>query len=244
MKLLLLICLFIYIRRITTYKIPDFIPDIIIKPGGRYGFYMSGICHYIKNHFDIKNKKILGVSAGAWSGLLMNIKKEHTNMLIRDILKKQSNKIHIIMNNIKNAFNQYPLTMFEIDNLYIATTNVSKREFSIHHDFLFMNEVTLCCESSSFIPGLTCKNLFNFYKHNLSLDGGFCFKKYLKKLDFLEKKPLIISHKMFGRHEKTKLYDNVIKKYPKNHSYYLYIKGYHDAKVNHAYFLDYLKELK
>jgi hypothetical protein len=74
----------------------------------------------------------------------------------------------------------------------------------------------------------------------LSLDGGILFKKFLKTQTH---NPLIISHKMFGRHGHTKVYHNVIKKFHKNNSYQLYIKGYHDAKVNHAYFLQYLKPL-
>jgi hypothetical protein len=248
MKIFILLFIIIYVRRLFNYKIDiDFKPDIIIKPGGRYGYYMCGICHYIKNHFDIRNKKILGFSAGAWSGLLLSIKKENMNLIISDFIQNKSDKINIIMKNTKNTFNRYPLSMYEIENLYIATTNLSKKELSIHHDFLSIEEVTRCCEASSFIPGITYKDMFYFYQNNLSLDGGILFKKFLKQIEKTEKtekyNPLIISHKMFGRHIHTKIYHNVIKKYDKNHSYYLYIKGYHDAKVNHDYFLQYLKPL-
>jgi hypothetical protein len=242
MKIFIVLFIIIYIRRLFNYKINiDFKPDIIIKPGGRYGYYMSGICHYIKNHFDIKNKKIVGFSAGAWCGLILSIKKKYMNMIISDFIQNTTtNKIDIMMKNIKKTFQKYPLSMYKIDNLYIGTTNVSKKELSIHHDFLSIEEVTRCCEASSFIPGITYKDMFYFYHNNLSLDGGILFKKFLKQQTH---NPLIISHKMFGRHKKSSIRDEIIKKYPTNHPYQLYIKGYHDAKVNHDYFLQFLKPL-
>jgi hypothetical protein len=190
MKIFILLFIIIYIRRLFNYKINlDFKPDIIIKPAGRYGYYMAGICHYIKNHFDIRNKKILGFSAGAWSGLILSIKKEHMNMIISDFIQNttDSDKINIMMKKIKNTFQKYPLSMYEIENLYIATTNLSKRELSVHHDFLSIEEITRCCEASSFIPGITYKDMFYFYQNNLSLDGGVLFKKFFKKIEKLEK---------------------------------------------------------
>jgi len=32
-------------------------PDIILSPGGLLGFYVLGICHFIKNNYDLSGKK-------------------------------------------------------------------------------------------------------------------------------------------------------------------------------------------
>jgi hypothetical protein len=63
------------------------IPDIVISPGGRYGMYALGICHYVKNNFNINDKKILGFSSGSWNGLFMCMKQKYLNNALRKAFK-------------------------------------------------------------------------------------------------------------------------------------------------------------
>ena len=53
--------------------------DIIIEPGGNYGFYTLGICHFIRNNYNIKNKKIIGFSSGSWNVIFLSIKNKIKN---------------------------------------------------------------------------------------------------------------------------------------------------------------------
>ena len=59
---------------------------INIYPGGLHGFYMMGICKYIKNHYNLNNCKFYGASAGSWNGLYLTYKdKEKDDLFIENI---------------------------------------------------------------------------------------------------------------------------------------------------------------
>ena len=80
-----------YISKLIPYKVTNHvIPDIVICPSGRYGAYQLGICHYIKNNFNIENKKILGFSAGSLNAVFLSIKKEHNNECLKQLFKIKS----------------------------------------------------------------------------------------------------------------------------------------------------------
>jgi hypothetical protein len=242
-KLILIIIIiniayFIYIKKKTFFKIDiDFIPDIIISPGGQFGFYNLGICHYIRNHFNIDNKKIVGFSAGSFISLFLTIKKEYINDLLKEMFKKDTpNDLIKLMNNLKTIIQQYSLDDFNIKNVNIASTNLSKKKLSINNNFLSIDEVLRCCTSSSFIPLITYKDIFYFYNNDLTLDGNILYKKYLSSVK--KYNPLVIGYKMFGRH-KNKHVLKELGKAKKSDLYQLYIKGYHDASINHEYFANY-----
>jgi len=241
MKIILLLIL-LYLK--TKHKqsqiisMPRVFVDIVISPGGRYGMYNLGICHYIKNNFDIKNKKILGFSAGAWNALFMSIKNEHMNDILRKTFKMNKDNLSNMLKKSKNIVDKYNIQDFDIKNVYIGTSicNLFHNQLVIHNNFLTIEDVTRCCVSSSFIPFLTYNDLFYFYKNKLSFDGGLFYKKYIKTLP---PTTLVIGFKMFGRHTNQKIYKEL---YTKNKMsvYQLYIKGYHDASKNHKYFENFL----
>ena len=238
MKICLLLIL-LYLK--TKYKqsqlyriMPNIDVDIVISPGGRYGMYNLGICHYVKNHFDIKNKKIVGFSAGAWNALFMSIKNENINDILRKIFKINKDNLSNMLKKSKSIVEEYTINDFDINNVYIGTTisNILYNQLVFHNNFLTIEDVTRCCLSSSFIPFLTYNDLFYFYKNKLSFDGGLFYKKYIKTLP---PTTLVIGFKMFGRHTNQKIYKELYKK-NKMSVYQLYIKGYHDASKNHKYF--------
>ena len=242
--------IFLYLLYKNKYTISHFllpsikenvVPDIIISPGGRFGIYNLGICHYIKNHFNIEDKKIVGFSAGSWNALFMCLKKEHMNEIIKKTFinknkQSKSQPIYEILNNVKTILKEYNIEEFNIKNLYIATSHFNR--LSIYNHFLTLDEIIRCCTSSSFIPFLTYKDLFYLYKNKLSFDGGIYYKKYIKKI-LTNNNPLIISFRMFGRHKNERIGKELFRKIIPS-SYQLYIKGYHDASINHNYFLKYL----
>ena len=242
-KLFLFIIFLIYIK---TYIKPRFqykliyeintdniIPDIVISPGGRYGMYSLGICHYIKNNFDITNKKIIGFSSGSWNGLFMTMKKEYINDALKKAFRIKNENIPNILKKTINVVQEYNINDFNIQNLYIGSTHFNKH--IIHNNFITLDEVIRCCVSSSFIPFVTYNDLFYFYKNKLSFDGGFYYKNYIKTLPSTT---LIISFRMFGRHKNLNIFTEKIKK-NKPSAYQLYIKGYHDASKHHDYFAKY-----
>jgi len=126
------------------YKITNnIIPDIVICPGGRYGIYQLGICHYIKNNFDITNKKIVGFSAGSFNSLFMSIKKHHDNECLRKIFKINSKKISTILKETNTIIEEYDLSEYNIENIHIAST--TKNGLVIYNNFLTIQDVTRCC---------------------------------------------------------------------------------------------------
>jgi len=211
-----------------TSNIHNINPDIIVACAGRYGSYQLGICHYIKNNFDIKHKKILGFSAGSWNACFMSIKQKYDNDILKEMFKIKTNKIPIILKKIKTIVEKYNKNDYNIENIYIGLTNVNGLE--ICNKFLTIEDLTRCCTASSFIPFLTCNDLFYVYHNKLTIDGGIYYKKYVKSLT---NKKLIIDFRMFGRYKHVNIIKETVKKY-KPSMYQLYITGYQDAKKNHA----------
>ena len=208
--------------------------DIVIGPGGRYGTYTLGVCHYIKNNFDITNKKILGFSSGSWNALFMCMKKEYIINALKQSFNMTKDPIPIMLKKTINIIHQHNISHFDINNLYIATSYLNKT--IIYNKFLTIEELTRCCTSSSFIPFITYKDLFYFYKNRITIDGGLHYKKYIKTLS---DRTLIVNFKMFGRYKNINIVKEQFKKY-KPTAYDLYIKGYQDARKNHTYFEKYL----
>ena len=242
-KIILCIVIIIFIKRLTNYKIQnDVIPDIIIGPAGKYGFYSLGMCHYIKNNFNIENKKIIGFSAGSWCALMLTLKKELINEFLNKIFQIKNIKINIMLDKLENICSQYSIDNFDIQNTWIAITNTEKKKLCFYNNFLSMDEYIRGCKTSSFIPLITSKSPICFYKNNLSLDGSLMYKKYKKSLIESNVKPLIISPQMFGKNKNGQMYKEIYKTSIIN-VYNSYIKGYSDASKNHKYFKSYLNEL-
>jgi hypothetical protein len=96
--------------------------DIIYYTGGYYGFYQLGICHYIKNNFNYKNKCVLGISAGAWLSIFMSLDNDKSNDFLCKVFKKSKlNKpMYKISNLLKDMVYDTPSEYFDISNINIA----------------------------------------------------------------------------------------------------------------------------
>ena len=214
------------------YKVTNHVnADIVICPSGRYGAYQLGICHYIKNNFEIKNKKILGFSAGSLNAIFLSMHKEHNNDCLRQIFKIKSKKIPVLLKKSLRIIESYGINNYDTKNTYIGVSTTNG--LIIHNNFITIQDITRCCVASSFVPYLTHNDIFCFYKNKLSFDGGIYHKQYLKTIS--NESCLIIKFTMFGRYKNINMFNEVLKK-TKPSSYDLYLTGYHDARMNHAYF--------
>ncbi len=226
--ILLIIILYFYIK---TKKINLCIkPDIIISPSAYYGFYTLGICHYIKKHFSIENKKIYGFSSGSFNGLYltMNNKKKNKKLLKLILKMGKYNNLNEMAGKFKNKFvHNFELNDFN-NNLYIGLSHL--KHLGIYNDFNTIDELIDCCYGSSFIPYITMKKLIYLYNKKITLDGMIYYKNFKKIVSF-NNNILLINPKMFGRYKKSLTIRNLIK--PKCGTYKLFLLGYSDAKENH-----------
>jgi hypothetical protein len=210
--------------------------DIIYYTGGYYGFYQLGICHYIKNKFKYKNKSSLGISAGSWLSIFMNLDKKYTNQFLVSLFKNikhdtDISKLPFIFKKTSESF----INNINIQKLNILVTNIIDFQYKIHNKFFSINDAIDCCIGSSFVPFITYKTLFYFYNHRLVLDGGVFKKIYINNID--KNKTLLINYKMFGRFTKPKFLKSFRK--PSYSLYQLYLLGYNDASKNHEYLKKY-----
>jgi predicted patatin/cPLA2 family phospholipase len=219
------------------YRIPQCDADIILAPGGIKGSYTIGICNYIKNHFDITNKKIVGFSAGSINNLYMNIIREKDVHFLRTLIQiKLNNNIKKFLKNIIDSIDR-EFTDKDFNFNHIHTGVCHSDGMTIYNKFLNLKDALDCCVSSSFIPFITSKDIFCFYKYKLCLDGGVCYHEYKEKR---RENTLVINHYMFKRYKKPKIRFHGMTTKNVN-PYQMYLYGYHDARKNHDYFLKYLK---
>jgi hypothetical protein len=226
--------IYVYYRVLTKVKV-DVSPDIIISPGGYNGFYQLGLCHYIKNNFNYENKKILGFSSGAWASLFMCLKKEHSNECVQNIFKQIHNHCPLpkLPSIFKKSIENYACSDFNIKNLHIGMTNVHTKTLYVNNEFLNVKDCVNCCIGSSFVPYVTYKDLFYFYNNKCVFDGGFYYKKYIKKID--TNNVLVLNYRIFrpNYNKNGRLFVNFKK--PKRTLYELYLLGYNNARNNHDY---------
>lgn len=214
-------------------------PDIILAPGGLMGFYVLGICHFIKNNYDLRTKKIIGFSAGSLNTIFLSLDKQYDNLFLKELFKLNLHatmSVPFLLNKTIKIINTFNINSFDTTHRYIAvTTNYNKLEG--YNKFLNTIDMTNCCISSSFIPFLTYKDIFYFYKGKCTIDGGFLYKKYKKTIK--STKPLLLNYKMFKRYNKYNIPGYGLLN--KNCSIYeLYLLGYSDAFRNKAMLDEYL----
>jgi len=215
------------IKRIFTKKLPLVDTDIVISPGGYKGIYMMGICHYIKNHFEIKSKKILGFSCGSFCAIFLRIRPELDNFFLTNLFALD--KPRVSLSKFLNAGIHNINTSFRYDDFDLSGTQIgitTSSGLKCYDTFLSIEDLTMCCKCSSFVPFVTQNQLFLFYKHQLTLDGAI----YYKQLKNIKDEKFIISSTMFGRYNKN-LFAGFRK--PKCSFYQMYLYGYHDARKNH-----------
>ena len=236
---ILLLIISIYILYKPTIDLIDN-PDIILSPGGLLGFYVLGICHYIKNNYNLTDKKIIGFSAGSLNNVFLSLNKEYDNIFLKELFKLNLNgtmSLPYLLNKTINIMNDnFNIDKFNTTNKYIAvTTNYNKLE--AYNKFLTTVQLTNCCIASSFIPLITYRDIFYFYEGKSSIDGGLLYYKYKKQIKF--RKILWLNYNIFKRYKKYCIPGSSLLK--KNCSIYdLYILGYNDAVKNKSILDEYL----
>jgi len=160
---------------------------ISISPGGFKGFYMLGICKYIKQNYDLEDYIFSGASAGAWNSLVLCHKgdpEKFINNLLDDSLQK-TKSISELENLIKHKLlSSYNTNDFDLTKLFIGVTTMSKQGTNtiIYSGFESLEDAINCCIASSHIP-LVTGGLTNVYRNKYSFDGGFSKFPYLNATD-------------------------------------------------------------
>lgn len=223
MNVLFLIILFIYY--VSSHKI------ISISAGGLKGFYMFGICKYIKCHYDLHDVTFYGASAGAWNSLYLchNIKSDPLDSYLRRLDHYNFENLLEIEELLIKHFNSYNENDFDFSRLNICICVVNRFSFEkkIINEFDDLHDALECCKASSHIPYFTTNTAVYNYKNLTTIDGGFFHVPHL-----CEKKPdLFITPNIFKNNDLKKYCDinNLnIKK--------LVDLGYQDAKKNKKIF--------
>ena len=158
---------------------------ISISPGGFKGFYVMGVCKFIKNNYNLENYIFSGASAGAWNSLLLCFNKdiEEIQNKILDTTLQNTNKISDIEKRIKEKMlDNYETSDFDLRRLFIGVTtfdnHIYKANTTIFTGFDSLEDALNCCIASSHIP-LVTGGFTNVYRDILSFDGGFSKYPYL-----------------------------------------------------------------
>lgn len=176
---------------------------IQISPSGFVAPYQLGICMYIKNHFPMKNTKIIGGSAGSWMAVYLASDINNDDLIHKFMpVFKLNFEEATMLNRWKNVGN---FLKEEIPK-YISSTNfVEDKQVLISvskiDTFKLINEVTdnydslseliQLCYLSSYIPLLSGRNI-PVYKNKLFIDETFT-KRINTTVD------LFINPTMWGR---------------------------------------------
>lgn len=158
--------------------------DIIsISPGGYKGFYVLGICQFIKEHYSLDNYIFSGASAGSWNALAMCHKGNmfEFQMNVIDHPLQQYKTIHEMEHHIiDKIMRYYTKDDFDMTRLYIGVTAIEQclPKSIIYSNFTSLQDALDCCVASSHIPFLT-GGVLKTYKNILSFDGGFSKYPYI-----------------------------------------------------------------
>lgn len=170
-----------------------------ISPGGYKGFYVFGICKYIKETYDLSDYVFSGASAGAWNSLVLcskyNIDDVQNKILDSSLIQLRSaNQLELTIKN--RILKNYRTEDFELDRLFIGVTTLEKYKSNtvIYNGFENLEDAINCCIASSHIPFLT-GGLTNVYRKTFSFDGGFSRYPYLNTtVPILHIHPNLLNH--------------------------------------------------
>jgi hypothetical protein len=159
---------------------------ITISPGGVQGFYLAGICCYLKDHHTLDDYHFSGASAGAWNALACTYKGNMTTLYKRllestTLQTSQTNSLFTLENSLKKKIlEHYKTTDFDLERLSIGITVFEKCKptLLIVSQFTDLEDALDACIASSHIPFIT-GGLFNRYRGKITLDGGFSKDPYL-----------------------------------------------------------------
>ena len=159
---------------------------ITISPGGIQGFYLAGICSYLKENFVLDDYIFSGASAGAWNALACTYKGNMTTLYKRlldstTLQTSQTNSLFILEKTLKKKIlEHYKTTDFDLERLSIGITVFEKCKptLLIASQFTDLEDALDACIASSHIPFIT-GGLFNRYRGKITMDGGFSKDPYL-----------------------------------------------------------------
>jgi hypothetical protein len=157
---------------------------ISISPGGFKGFYMLGICAFIKETYNLENYIYSGASAGAWNSLFMSYKKEPLELAYTLLDEKLNDAVSIIDLEYMIKFkilNNCKTEDFDLKKLFVGVTSFDKLKIKTHifSEFETLEDAVNCCIASSHIPYITGTNFLNRYQNMNTFDGGFSKYPYL-----------------------------------------------------------------
>lgn len=218
---------------------------ISISPGGIQGFYLAGICSYLKENFVLDDYIFSGASAGAWNALFMTY-KGNSRSLIHSLLDEddthtengfsleKTRTIYDLECAIKNRLlSKYKTEDFDLDRLFIGMMTLQKCKFKlqIFSGFDDLEDALDACIASSHIPFIT-GGLTNVYHNMYTLDGGFSKYPYTKSI---YPATLHITPSMFLPEEEKEGKNDMLSflfSREKHDFKKLLEKGYHDARNN------------
>ena len=158
---------------------------ITLSPGGFKGFYMLGICKYIKENYDLTDYVFSGASAGAWNSLVLCFKGdiEEFKQCILNIDSQTMNNLNTIEYILKSKImSKYTEEDFDLDKLFIGTTVFEQLQLKtiVYTGFENLDDAINCCIASSHIPFIT-GNFKYRYRGLASFDGGFSEYPYVNE---------------------------------------------------------------
>ena len=179
---------------------------ITISPGGFKGFYMLGICKYVKENYDLSNYIFTGASAGSWNALLLCSTKTIQDIedIVFDSRLQNTKSIYDLEMTMKTRIlDKYTTEDFDLTRLFIGVTTVKDytSDTTIFSGFENLEDALNCCVASSHIP-LISGNLTTTYQNTLAFDGGFSKYPYLNTTA----SALHITPGMWGRKNITATY--------------------------------------
>lgn len=149
---------------------------ITITPGGYKGFYTLGICHYIKENYNLENYYFSGASAGSWNALFLCFKGNEYKFIdaIFDVEIKDKRTLPNLEYDLKSKIlSTFDDNEFDFSKLFIAVSTLTRFRLKteIHNGFYSLEDAINCCIASSHIPLIT-GNLLYKYKNKYRFDGG------------------------------------------------------------------------
>jgi hypothetical protein len=178
-----------------------------VSPAGFKGFYVMGVCKYIKQRYDLENYIFSGASAGAWNSLLLCYRND-IEEIENQVLDKQlqtSKSINEMEYLIKyRLLKNYKTDDFDLRRLFIGVSTIDhyKTNTTIFNGFDSLEDAINCCIASSHIPLIT-GGLTNVYRNMLTFDGGFSKYPYLNT-----SKPILhITPNIWKKEENKRLID-------------------------------------
>ena len=155
---------------------------ITISPGGVRGFYMFGVCKYIKQHYHLDNYVFSGASAGAWMSLFLSFRgnMEEIQKHLVDLTFLHTKSIYELENLIKyRLLSKYNSDDFDLDRMFVGTTTLDRcfLNTTVYYDF---HDLENAIDASVRVESLV--EFFEAPEHNLVAFGDVDARRHFRNL--------------------------------------------------------------